>query len=913
MSRKRAYIPKTLNNVIKMSKNNNWFTMYDLLFCFVFLIVALIFVFTLSILGIIGQIFVGIIVFFGLFSMLLPTKVGRNLRVYQVIWKTFKFSSEIKKFKINTSNDTKNLVSFKKIIDDGNDISKFVLTKSSVGGKPFMASAVKIVGYDLFRFSEEEQNLLINNMQNLFMNIESNMSLIKVDRPLDLQANKKFWKRKLELLEKNKKEYTDIQYQTRKEQIQGFINLHEKEGSYLSSDNLDKEFYFVIYSTIKKKLMKNIYELMQAASTVKLKAEHINACELVNVYLGLVNPMHPKLTDQEIMDHRNDLDKLLAFNDLKVNGKYLCANNDKDLNKLYLNISNIKQYPNFPTRSWLASLVYSNSNFVININDIFKEDISKKLSNQLQVLNSNIVTHSKKDLIGKSSQEKDAELIWELIDDLASGNEKIKKINTYIISYSNNLKQLQEYNQMLRKTLKNERILIDDMTFNQLEGFSGAIIKPTDEYGAKYATYTPTLALAESFPFLSSDLRDEEGTPLGNNELQDVVVLDTFVKTRSRMNHNAFLTGFSGAGKTTALKVLMNGHLAKGGIVRAIDPENEYSSMARKYGGIVIDAGTGREGRINPLQPLIQLIDDENHNLTSNQIIQYHIEFFETWLKILFGDRRNINEMAPLISFALGDLYQQPKYKKVENILDQKAEWYPTFTDLIKFIRTEQKANKKYQTDGYEESVNLLENSFVDFGKYSELYNGPSVISIKNKNDLIVYNIQSLLEKSKNLQQAQMTLITAVIQNEVKINSLLSDKRIMVLIDEAHLLIDERNTAALDFIFQLVKRIRKRNGGVVLATQNLEDFFSTKENSKKTMAIVTNSLYVFVGKTPPQNIETVEEMYKSIGGLTISQREFLLKAESGQFILRIGSDETHNINFVVTKDLESVIDAKVEF
>ncbi len=409
--------------------------------------------------------------------------------------------------------------------------------------------------------------------------------------------------------------------------------------------------------------MKNVFELINSAYSVKLKAEQINACELVKAYLGLINPTAPKLKDEEILENKDNLDKILAFNDLKVNGKYLCANNGKEseLNKLYLNITNIKQYPSFPERSWLSTLVYSNSNFIININDIVKEDISKKLSTQLQVLNSNIQPHSKKDLIGKSSQEKDAELIWELIDDLATGNEKMKKINTYIISYSKKLKNLQEYNQMLTKTLKNERILLGDMTFNQLEGFSSAIIKPSDEYGTKYATYTPTRALAESFPFLSSDLTDEEGTPLGNNELQDVVVLDTFVKTRPRMNHNMFITGFSGAGKTTALKVLMNGHLAKGGIVRAIDPKNEYPSMAKKYGGVVIDAGTGREGRLNPLQPLIQLMDDESRDLSSREIIQYHIEFFESWLKILLGDRRNINEMAPLISFVLGDLYQQPK------------------------------------------------------------------------------------------------------------------------------------------------------------------------------------------------------------------------------------------------------------
>ncbi len=91
------------------------------------------------------------------------------------------------------------------------------MTKSNSGGNTFMVTAIKIIGYDLFRFSQEEQDLLIDNMQRLFLNTECNLSLIKVDRPLDLKDNKNFWKSKLNELEVNKKEYTDIQYQTRKE------------------------------------------------------------------------------------------------------------------------------------------------------------------------------------------------------------------------------------------------------------------------------------------------------------------------------------------------------------------------------------------------------------------------------------------------------------------------------------------------------------------------------------------------------------------------------------------------------------------------------------------------------------------------------------------------------------------------
>ncbi|ATZ17239.1 transfer complex protein TrsE [Williamsoniiplasma luminosum] len=917
MSIRNSYIPKKLDNRLKLSKNKSWFTVYDLIWLFVAGVIAIIVGITLSIAGIPVQVLTGLIVFALGFILILPTKVGRELRVYQVIYKSFKFNSEIKKFKFNTVNDTRNLVAFDSIVGDENESPKFVATKTASKNKSFLATAVKVSGFDLFRFSQEEQDLLMGNLQKLFLRIELNVSLVKINRPLELKSNKKFFENKIIEVNENLK-WNKHEKKSRIKQLKSYINLHDSEDSFISSNNTDREFYFVLYSTNKQKLYKEVAQLKHECSTVGFKSEHIEAFELVNVYLSLINPYQKKYSKEYIMEHKDKLDDILSFNNLKQSGKYLSvfseSQNEEEKFKYYINVTNIKEYPAYPTRSWLAPLVFSPSNFVMNINEIKNEGISQKISQQIQVLRANTQTHSNKDLIGKAKLEKESEILWQLVEDLSSGNEKIKRVNTYIYSYDTNLKQLNDYKQIFFKQLKNNKILIDDMSFLQLTAFSGALLKPTDEYGNKYGVHIPATALAESFPFLSSNLRDETGTPIGLNELGEPVLLDIFIKDDNRMNHNGFFVANSGGGKTTALKVLMTGELAKGNKIRAIDPENEYASIAHYFGGLVIDAGTGREGRINPLQPQIQLIDNDKDTLSRKEILQYHIEFFETWLKTLFSDRKNINEMAPMISFALGELYQTPKYVKTKKITEKKVEWYPTFNNLIDFIKSQIKSkNPKFQAEIYDDCVTLLEQNFQETGKYAELYNGPSVITPKATKDIIVYNIQSLLEKAPNLIQAQLMLITSIIQNEVKLNNLMTDKKMFVLIDEAHLLLDEKNMMALDFIYQLVKRIRKRAGSVFLATQNLEDFYSTPEIAKKTKAILNNSIYVFIGKTLPQNIETVETMYRSIGGLTESQRDFLLGAKRGEFILRVGSYETHNIKFNISQELENVIQAKVEF
>ena len=80
------------------------------------------------------------------------------------------------------------------------------------------------------------------------------------------------------------------------------------------------------------------------------------------------------------------------------------------------------------------------------------------------------------------------------------------------------------------------------------------------------------------------------------------------------------------------------------------------------------------------------------------------------------------------------------------------------------------------------------------------------------------------------------------------------DKKIVVAIDEAHLFIDEKYPIALDFMYQLAKRIRKYNGMLIIITQNVRDFAGTPEIARKSSAIINVSWYSLIFSLPPNDM-----------------------------------------------------------
>lgn len=176
-------------------------------------------------------------------------------------------------------------------------------------------------------------------------------------------------------------------------------------------------------------------------------------------------------------------------------------------------------------------------------------------------------------------------------------------------------------------------------------------------------------------------------------------------------------------------------------------------------------------------------------------------------------------------------------------------------------------------------------SKFATGGRNSNIWNGPS--SITTEENFSVFNFQSLLaNRNSTIANAQMMLVLKYIDNEIIKNRDFNMKfglkrKIIVVIDEAHVFIDTKYPIALDFMFQLAKRIRKYNGMQIVITQNIKDFVGSEEIARKSTAIINACQYSFIFSLAPNDMEDLCKLYEKAGGINEMEQDQIVTAPRG--------------------------------
>ena len=97
----------------------------------------------------------------------------------------------------------------------------------------------------------------------------------------------------------------------------------------------------------------------------------------------------------------------------------------------------------------------------------------------------------------------------------------------------------------------------------------------------------------------------------------------------------------------------------------------------------------------------------------------------------------------------------------------------------------------------------------------------------------------------------------------------------LIIVDEGHLFIDAKFPIALDFFYQMSKRIRKYNGSFIPATQNIADWNANEELRSKTSAII---------------MKDVLDVYKAGDSFNEEEQRMIISAVTGQAFF-VGSTE----------------------
>ena len=257
-------------------------------------------------------------------------------------------------------------------------------------------------------------------------------------------------------------------------------------------------------------------------------------------------------------------------------------------------------------------------------------------------------------------------------------------------------------------------------------------------------------------------------------------------------------------------------------------------------------------------------------------------------------------------------MYNKMGINSDTNLSQLTSSDYPTFQDLYDEILEAFQLNMSDNdyTRGILRALTAAVSRFAEGGRDSLLWNGEATISTDES--FVVFDFQSLLaNKNNTIANAQMLLVLKWLDNEIIKNreyNMLhhASRKIVIVIDEAHVFIDDKHPIALDFMFQLAKRIRKYNGMQIVITQNIKDFVGTEELVRKSTAIINASQYSFIFPLAPNDMNDLIKLYENAGAINESEQDDIINNGRGRAFVITAPSERTNVNIEAGEGIEEL-------
>jgi hypothetical protein len=489
------------------------------------------------------------------------------------------------------------------------------------------------------------------------------------------------------------------------------------------------------------------------------------------------------------------------------------------------------------------------------------------------------------------------ESLQDLLADIQSDNETLFDTTVLITVYDRKGKN--ENRKKTKARLREMGFGYNELLGRQMDAYITSEFSQLDRI--KSSRGIQTSSLAACFPFISGTINDPNGLLIGQNNLP--VFLDFFKRDQEHVNSNLVVIGQSGMGKSYAVKTVLAGLASSGAKVFVLDPENEYGRLAVNLGGDAIDVSNGRKARINPFE-ITEGIED------GGGAFELHLLFLEQFFRLTLDGLGS--DSFELMNRLVQECYQKKGIGKNVDLSQLSSCDYPTFSDLYELIQEKLQDEKDSYVSSCLKTLSNYVSKFQGEGRYSDIWNGPT--SFNTSGNFAAFNFQRLLSSPNDkTANAQMLLVLKYLENEVIKNRERNRKnkthqKIVVAIDEAHLFIDQKYPVALDFMFQLAKRIRKYDGMLMIVTQNIKDFAGTPEIERKASAIINVSQYSLIFSLSPNDMTELCRLYENAGEINEAEKEAILNNKRGSAFLISSVNERTNIDIYAPGDIADLFE-----
>ena len=429
--------------------------------------------------------------------------------------------------------------------------------------------------------------------------------------------------------------------------------------------------------------------------------------------------------------------------------------------------------------------------------------------------------------------------VIELLANMRKNREPLLHCSVFLELRARSLESLKELQSDIEMELTRSKLSVDRLTLRQKEGFLSVLPVGVNQFGAQFERVLPASSIANFYPFNYSGKNDPNGLLIGRDKYGTNILVDFDKRTDDKTNSNALILGNSGQGKSFLMKSLITNLRESGKSILVLDPEEEYRELTENLGGSYIDFLSG-EFMINPLEPKLwntgeEKEDDQPEAFQKDTILSQHIAY----LKDFFRSYKDFTDaQIDTIELLLSKLYTQFKITDNTDFSKLQSRNYPTLQDFYELCEQEyqvfQKEEKHLYTEQELQQVCLGLHSMC-VGSESKYFDGHSNI---RDGQFLCFGVKGLLDTNKRLKDAMLFNILSYMSNQ-----LLAKGNTVASIDELYLFLTNRT--AIEYIRNAMKRVRKKDSSIIIASQNINDFL-IPEVSEFTKPLFSIPAYQFL-------------------------------------------------------------------
>jgi len=432
--------------------------------------------------------------------------------------------------------------------------------------------------------------------------------------------------------------------------------------------------------------------------------------------------------------------------------------------------------------------------------------------------------------------------VAELIAAMRKNREPLVHCAVYIDLAARDPESLRRLREEVTAELVRSKLGTDQLLLRQQDGFLSSNPMGRNTFRSQYERVLPASSVANLYPFNYSGKTDPHGFYIGRDRYGSNIIVDLDRRSDDKTDASALILGNTGQGKSYLLKLLLCNVLEAGKAALSLDSEHEMEDLCNAVGGCFLDLLSGQY-RINLLEPRrwddgSEPEDPDAPPAFRGSLLSQHISFLRDIFRVYKGfDTPHIDALELMVE----QLYQKWGISDKTDFQHMRPTDYPILSDLYDTIE------ETYQNYDGEMALyprEMLRDLLLGLhsmckGADARFFNGHTNISSSR---FLVFCVKGLDNVAQNLRDALLFNILSYMSDQ-----LLTAGNTVAAIDELYLWLS--NPTAVTYIRNSLKRVRKKESALILASQNLEDFDQPgiRELTRPLFAIPTHQFLFNAG------------------------------------------------------------------